>query len=156
MNLMLKRIAAIAIILFATGSMFYVLAGGSGARSAGAGGNDGSAETALIVYYFDMGKDCSTCLNLESYTYSTLENDFAAELASGKIRWEIVDVDLPENEHFVGEYRLYTKSVVLVSKDDGVEVAYDNLSRIWELVYDKAAYSAYIRTQVREALGSSS
>jgi len=145
--------------LLALGGVLYVFTGTpvNNRPSEPEGGGDdaaaaGHAPARLVVYYFDMGKDCTTCLNLESYTYETLQTHFGEQLESGEIRWERVDVDLPENGHFVSRFGLYTKSVVLARPEGDGATWHDNLSRIWELVYDKEAYMRYIRTQVDEAL----
>ena len=79
---------------------------------------------------------------------------FAADLASGRIQWRTADLDTPEHAHFVDEFGLYTKSVVLVRLEGGKQIRFDSLSRIWELVYDKEAYIAYIREEVQGFLDS--
>lgn len=155
----IQRITTAILLLFAAGSAAYVLFGGSPAQGGGEAREpaaNGQPETPpeLVVYYMDMGKDCTTCLHLENYTLEALETGFAEELASGRIAFRRVDVDRPENAHFVGDYGLYTKSVVLVRQEDGRDVRFENLSRIWELVYDKEAYLAYIQGKVRDFLDS--
>ncbi len=156
---MMKRAFTLIIFLLFAGSVLFVFTGKeviapTSPKSSLEKGADSASPARLIVYYFDMGKDCSTCLNLEAYTRETLETHFPEALASGEIRWEIVDVDEQAHGHFVEEFGLYTKSVVLVTIEDGEILAHNNLSRIWELVYDKEAYMAYIRAQVEDALGA--
>lgn len=150
----MKRALTIVLLLFAAAGLLFVMIGDgpvNGGRSH-AGGPVLATTPELIVYYMDMGKDCSTCLNLESYTREALDTYFAADLASGRIQWRIADLDAPENAHFVDEFGLYTKSVVLVRLEGGKQTRFDSLSRIWELVYDKDAYIAYIRDEVRAFL----
>lgn len=151
-----KRTVTALLLLFVAGSVGYVFLGSPGGRDSASenGQATGSASPELIVYYMDMGKDCSTCLNLETYTHDALEEGFAPELASGAIQWRTVDLDLPENEHYIQEYGLYTKSVVLVRMESGKPGRFDSLSRIWELVYDRDAYVAYIQAAVRAFLAA--
>ena len=160
-----KRAITVLLLLFAVGSAAYVVLGGPPRNvpmETGAGssiptpgspsdtpGVSPKAVPELIVYYMDMGKDCTTCLNLETYTFEAVETWFADELATGRISWRTVDLDEPANEHFVDEFGLYTKSVVLVRPIDGAPYQFDSLSRIWELVYDKEAYMTYIREQIQ-------
>ena len=159
----MKRVVTGAILLLAAAGVLYVVLGGAveapkkeqHAPDTASTVSDRLADDCLLVYYFDMGKDCTTCLNLESYTLETLEEHFGEQLASGAVIWQVVDVDQPESEHFVTEFGLYTKSVVLVRMEGSEPVTHENLSRIWELVYDKEAYMAYIRDQVSAALGVS-
>lgn len=150
-----KNPIAVLLLVFAVGSVAYLFLAGPGTESATGAVAPEAGASQVIVYYMDMGKDCSTCLNLESYTREALETFFAPELASGAIGWRTADLDDPANEHFVSDFNLYTKSVVLVRMEDGVPVRFDSLSRIWELVYDKAAYLEYIRKEVRGFLDSS-
>ena len=155
----MKRAFTFIVVLLAVGSVFYVFTGKEVLAPSRPNLSDKTLDfpasvTGLVVYYFDMGKDCSTCLNLEAYTRETLESFFGEALSTGAIRWEVVDVDAAENDHFVTDFGLYTKSVVLATYEDGEVIRYNNLSRIWELVYDKEAYVDYVRTQVEEVLGA--
>ncbi len=139
------------VLLFALGSMTYVVLS-DGADSGAVDPAPATPITELIVYYMDMGKDCTTCQNLESYTREVLETHFKSELARGRVEWRRVDVDLSANGHFVDEFRLYTKAVVLVRFAGGRQVDFVSLSRIWELVYDKDAYMDYIRKEIQASL----
>jgi hypothetical protein len=155
----MKRAFTLVVFLLFVGSVLFVFTGKevtapTSPKPSLEEGADSALPTRLVVYYFDMGKDCSTCLNLETYTHETLETHFSEALSSGEIRWETVDVDQEEHGHFVEEFGLYTKSVVLATLAQGDIVAHNNLSRIWELVYDKEAYVDYVRAQVQEALGA--
>lgn len=147
----MKRILTTLLLVFAVASLLFVLVsdGPVSSDTQGPEAKVPAAETELVVYYMDMGKDCTTCLNLESYTREALDTYYAAELASGQIQWRTADLDDPANAHFVDEFRLYTKSVVLVRFEGGAQTRFDSLSRIWELVYDKEAYIAYIRDEVK-------
>jgi hypothetical protein len=146
----MKRIITTLLLVFAVASLLFVLVSDGPVSSDTQSTEEKApvAQTELLVYYMDMGKDCTTCLNLESYTREALDTYFAADLASGRIQWRTADLDDPANAHFVDEFGLYTKSVVLVRFKSGAQTRFDSLSRIWELVYDKDAYIAYIRDEV--------
>ena len=147
----MKRIITTLLLVFAAASLLFVLVsdGPVSSDTQSPVANMPAAEPELIVYYMDMGKDCTTCLNLESYTREALDTHYAADLASGRIQWRTTDLDDPANAHFIDEFGLYTKSVVLVHFENGEQIRFDSLSRIWELVYDKDAYVAYIRDEVK-------
>lgn len=104
----------------------------------------------IIVYYFHGDVRCPTCHKLEDYTRETLETFFANDVADGSIKWMPVNVDRAENEHFIKDYELVTKSVVASKVVDGREVAWKNLDRIWQLVMDKDKYLEYIRGSINE------
>lgn len=112
-----------------------------------------AAVAEVAVYFFDGGKDCATCEKLEAYAREAVETHFPEELASGVLVWLRRDMDEPENEHFVTDFELYAKSVVVVGLKDGERVRWENLEDIWELVYDRPAYIEYIRVRVGDFLG---
>jgi len=100
---------------------------------------------AIIVYYFHGDVRCPTCHKLEDYAKESLDTYFAKDVTGGKIKWMPTNVDTAGNEHFVKDYELVTKSVILSKVVDGQQVAWKNLDRIWDLVADKDKYMAYIR-----------
>lgn len=111
-----------------------------------------SDSTVLIAYYFHGDKRCITCKHLEEYTLETLQSNFADKLAAGKIKWEVINTDTPENAHYVSDFKLFSKSVVLVNSKDGKIVSWRNLDKIWQLVKNKDAYMTYIKSQTSDML----
>jgi hypothetical protein len=102
----------------------------------------------LIVYYFHGFQRCPTCFKLENYAKSVVENDFAEAVRKGKIEWKTVNVEVKGNEHFNDDYKLYTKSVVVSTINNGKESSWKNLEQIWQLVHDEGAYREYIRNEI--------
>ncbi|MCC6143433.1 MAG: hypothetical protein IT368_06475 [Candidatus Hydrogenedentes bacterium] len=141
----LKKWAGAALILFAVASGVYVVL-----RDGASAAEDGPvpAGADLVVYFFDQGKDCATCENIPAYTQAVLEDSFGDALASGRIVWRVVDVEAAENAHFVEDFGLFAKAIVLVRMASGRQVAWKNLDRVWDLVYDQAGFVAYIREEV--------
>jgi hypothetical protein len=102
----------------------------------------------VIAYYFHGTMRCPTCRKLESYSQEALENNFKPELASGKLEFKVINVEHKGNEHFVNDYRLYTKSLVLSLVKAGKEVKSKNLEAIWELVGNKDKFKGYVKEEV--------
>lgn len=111
-------------------------------------------EPDVIVYFFYNDIRCDVCLRLEDYAVEALKTHFSDELASGAIQWRMLSMDDHENEHFLIDFELYSKSVVLVEFEDAERVRFKNLEDIWDLVYDKPAYLEYMRTNVLDFLGA--
>ncbi|MDD5217617.1 MAG: nitrophenyl compound nitroreductase subunit ArsF family protein [Candidatus Omnitrophica bacterium] len=103
---------------------------------------------AVIAYYFHGSFRCPTCRKLEQYSREVIENNFKDELASGKLSFKIVNVEEAGNAHFFDDYQLYTKSLVLSLTEDGKEIRYKNLDKIWEYVGNKGRYENYVRDEV--------
>jgi len=108
--------------------------------------------TRVIAYYFHGDLRCPTCHKLEQYSKEAIETNFKDETASGKLVFKEVNVDKKENEHYVNDYQLYTKALVLSFVRGDKEVASKNLSKIWELVGDKQKFSDYVRGEVLDFL----
>ena len=106
----------------------------------------------LVVYYFHGDVRCVTCHNLEAYTKEALERYFADGLTSEDITWKPVNVDKPENKHYVRDYKLVSKAVVLSWVVKGKEIRWKNLDQIWQKVNNKEDYLEYIRQGVEEFL----
>jgi len=102
-----------------------------------------------IVYYFMTAQRCPSCLKIESYTKEAVEKNFADDLNNGRLVWRMLAVDNPENYHFVRDYQLYTKSVVLVKIREGKQISWKNLEKVWYLLDDKDAFEGYITDEVK-------
>jgi hypothetical protein len=107
----------------------------------------------IIAYYFHGTRRCVTCQTIESFAEESLRAEFSGELDTGKLAWRVVNVDTPENEHFIQDYELSTRSVVLVEMLDGEQKQWKSLTRTWELVRDKPSFVAYIQEETRGFLG---
>ena len=102
----------------------------------------------VIAYYFHGTRRCPTCLKLEQYSKEAIEKNFPAELVSGELEFRAINLENKGNEHFVNDYRLYTKSLILSLVKSGKEVKSKNLVAIWELVGNKEKFSKYVKEEV--------
>ena len=107
----------------------------------------------VVVYYFHGTKRCPTCRKIEAYAHEALESGFRDALRSGKLQWRVINVDKPENTHYVQDYALVSKSLVVADVQNGRQKQWKNLQCIWELVGDKEAFLRYVQQEVREYLG---
>lgn len=103
----------------------------------------------LIAYYFHTTYRCPTCRRIEAYSKQAIESGYARELADGRMEFRLVNVEIPENRHYVQEYNLVTKSLVLVRMKDGKQAEWTNLERVWELNGDQAAFLRYVQQGIR-------
>ncbi|RKY18934.1 MAG: hypothetical protein DRP90_05100 [Planctomycetota bacterium] len=103
----------------------------------------------FAVYYFIGGKRCSTCHKLEEYTREAVEKGFPDLVRSGVLFYETVDCDLPQNQHYIEDYELYAKSVVLVQFEGGRRVRWRKLDGVWERLRDREGFLEWVRSQVR-------
>ena len=111
-----------------------------------------TTDTKVIAYYFHVTVRCTTCRMIESYSREVVEQKFGADIAKGRLQYKLVNLQLPENRHFVKDYQLFTKSLVLVRFDKGKQTEYKVLNDTWDLVGDKSAMQAYVEREVRDYL----
>jgi len=114
----------------------------------------GPADSKIMLYYFHGTARCPTCMKFESYSSEAVREGFPKELSEGRLEWRMVNVEDSGNEHFVSDYQLYSKSIVIVKIQDGKQIAWKNLKRIWELVRDKEAFMRYVKDEVSSYLGA--
>lgn len=116
------------------------------------GGKAVAQVPALTIYYFHGHVRCTNCINFEHFTEELLKKDFAEDFKSGRIQWKVINVDLPENGHYVNEYKLFTKSLVLVRHPASGKNSFKNLTDIWKFAGDKAQFQAYVKSEIEKML----
>lgn len=112
-----------------------------------------SALPKLVVYYFHGNTRCTTCKKIESFAKSAIESGFAAELKTGQIEFRAVNVEEPHNEHYVQDYQLATRSVVLSRLRNDKQDAWKNLDQVWTLVRNPEAFQRYVVAETKQLLG---
>jgi len=85
---------------------------------------------------------------MEKYSKEAIEANFKDALTSGRLEFKAVNVEDRGNEHFVNDYKLYTKSLILSLVKDGKEVKSKNLDKIWELARNKQKFIEYVTAEV--------
>ena len=103
----------------------------------------------IVAYYFHGTRRCPSCLRIEAYSNEAIENGFADEIDSGVVEWRLVNYDEDGNKHYLDDYQLYTKSVILSHVVDGKEVKWKNLDKVWTLLGDKEKFVSYVQTETR-------
>ena len=114
---------------------------------------DESSEPQITVYYFHTNYRCTTCRAIEAYSEEAIRGAFAGDLAVGRLVWRAVNVELRENQHFIEDFQLVTKSLVLVEERNGDVVRFKNLDKVWQLVRDKQRFLDYVHSETRDFMG---
>ncbi|MFC1593970.1 nitrophenyl compound nitroreductase subunit ArsF family protein [Candidatus Omnitrophota bacterium] len=109
-------------------------------------------DTKIIAYYFHGNARCSTCHKMEQYAKEAIEENFKDELANGLFVFKVVNVEEKKNKHFVNDYQLYAKALVISYVENGKEIQHKNLTKIWEYVRDKQKFFNYVTTEVNSYL----
>lgn len=110
----------------------------------------------VIAYYFHTTFRCASCRSIEAYSREAIESRFAGAIKDGRLVWRVVNVEVKGNEHFMKDYGLYTKSLVLVNEVRGKRSQWKNLSRVWELLPDKSKFVKYVQNELASYLAETS
>lgn len=102
----------------------------------------------VVVYYFHQTIRCSTCLEFETFSKKALDTYFANDLANGRVEWRVVNMDLPENRHYVDEFKLFTKALVIQKITADKPVAWTNLEDIWAFEGDEPGFMNLVKEAV--------
>jgi hypothetical protein len=108
----------------------------------------------VIAYYFYGNRRCASCKKIEAWSNEAIETGFADKTKSGHLQWITINTDKSENEHYVEDYQLYTKSLVIVNMKDGKQTVWKNLDKIWQLLDNKDYFIEYVQFEIDEYLKS--
>lgn len=106
----------------------------------------------VIVFYFYGNVRCFTCKRIERLTKEAVKEEFGEEMKNGIVEMKAINVEEPRNNHFIRDYRLYTRSVIVSDLTQGKEERWKNLVRVWELVRNDEAFKRYVQKEVKEYL----
>ncbi len=138
-------------VAFAGLALFVSYAGGESSRTTVAE-KSLNVGTKVVAFYFHGNFRCRTCRTIEAYSEEAITKGFADEIGSGRLAWQAINVEEPENRHFVEDFKLFSKSLVLADYRDGKIVRHENLQQVWQLVRDKEAFVEYVRASTRDFL----
>ncbi|MGB2929232.1 MAG: nitrophenyl compound nitroreductase subunit ArsF family protein [Desulfobacterales bacterium] len=108
-----------------------------------------SERARIIVYYFHGTYRCPSCTKIEKWSYEAIKHSFLKALKEGRLLWKPVNVDKPENRHFVKEYSLFTKSLIITEVKGEKQTKWKNLDKVWRLLRDQEKFSAYVTQEVK-------
>lgn len=111
-----------------------------------------AAASKVIAYYFHTTNRCSNCMKFEAWGGEALQARFSEALKTGALEWRVINIEEPQNRHFVDDYRLHTKSIVLSKIQAGKQTEWKNLDKIWELLTDKEEFTRYVAAEAEQYL----
>ncbi|MGB2983210.1 MAG: nitrophenyl compound nitroreductase subunit ArsF family protein [Candidatus Bipolaricaulia bacterium] len=116
---------------------------------ASAGGNAASSCVVDAIYFHNTLR-CYTCRNIEETSRAVLEAEFPGELAEGRLRWSVVNME--KQRHYVDQYSLVMPTLVLVRSAGGEPLDWVALDETWTLIRSELRFSMYVKDSTREFL----
>ncbi len=108
----------------------------------------------VVVTYFTTNVRCKSCLSIEALTRETVEERFAEELAGKTLVFQTINIDLPENKHFIEQYQLSFKTVVLSSMKEGEQAGFMKMDKVWELLHTPETFKNYLAEGIAETFAA--
>ena len=146
-----KRSVAVITALFACLFMVAISTGEEENKGNIAYPADKAART-YSAYYFHGNFRCDNCQKIEQYSREAIEKYFAEELKTKQLTFTSINTDLPGNEHYIEDYQLYTRSLVIAEFEDGKQVRWKYLAKVWDYLNDKDAFYEYVKSEIRNYL----
>jgi hypothetical protein len=162
-----KKIVTLLLLIFVVGSILFLIAKESGANKNPVDMQMSDTETTIVqnttkstetgdkvvVYYFHGNRRCGGCGDIEAYSKETVETKFADKIKSGAIEWKTVNVEKPENKHFIQEFEVYGPTLLISRVKKGKQADWKKLDKVWELIRNKSEFSKYVENEIKALSG---
>jgi len=147
----IKTIVTVVLLLFVAVSVGYLVVRETGGSPVQDPAQHMDKENKIIAFYFHGNVRCVTCRKIEAFAKEAIETGFADEIKDGRLEWRAVNVEDPVHEHYIEDFQLSTRSVVLERITGGENLELKRLDSVWKLVHgDKEIFLAYIQDETRE------
>jgi small redox-active disulfide protein 2 len=131
----LKQLISL-LLLAVVGASLAVMVMRESRRPTGTGTETLSQE-GTTVYYFYGNHRCATCNRMEGLTQKAIKDKGVA--------YKAVNLDEPANEHFVKDFQLDARVVVIQRGG-----SYKKMDAVWDLVSDEDAFISYIQRGLQD------
>lgn len=116
-----------------------------------------SEQPSVTVTYFTTDVRCTSCHKIERLTRESLETNFAEAMETGQIRFQTVNIDREENKHYIYDYDLSFKTVVVAGPSQNADAPeWEKLDDVWRLLDAPENFAAYVNAAVAQRLAPKS
>lgn len=103
------------------------------------------------VVYFHRAQRCTGCLYAEAGTRYTVETYFKNELDSGKVTFELFNVEDKENAPIVKKYGAFTSSLFINTVRGGTDHI-EEVTDIWLVLGNDEAFVEVVKSNIERSL----
>ena len=103
------------------------------------------------VVYFHRAQRCQGCIYAEAGTRYTVETYFKDELTSGKVAFEVFNVEDKENAPIVKKYGAFTSSLFINTIRDGTDHI-EQVTDIWFVLGNDEAFVEVVKSNIERSL----
>jgi hypothetical protein len=109
-------------------------------------------EKTAVVYYFYTNTRCSSCTTIEAYTREAVAKHFTQPYKGWRVEFRGVNIEDKANEHFVQNYWLNSKAVVVQKFEGDKPLKWGLLKSVWQLLGDKEKFMDYVALETRKVI----
>ncbi len=106
----------------------------------------------IYVYYFHGNRRCATCMKIEELTEKAVKNTFGDNYNDHNVVYKAINVEESTNEHFITDYQLMVKCVVIAKEEQGKETAWKRLDKVWNYHSDQNEFFTYFTDNIQKLL----
>jgi len=106
----------------------------------------------IQLYHFHGTNQCWSCVTLGELTQKTLDEYFADELKSGKITYEHINAELPENSQFVQKFKVRSISLVINVVVGEIE-QYQEQTELRRYISNEEQFKQALKKKLDDSLG---
>jgi len=115
-------------------------------------GTSPSLTDRVEVVYFHRTQRCSTCRYGEAGIRYTVETYFKDELASGRVTFQVINVEDEENAAIVNKYGASYLTLLINTIRNGTEHI-EEIDEIWYYIGDNEAFIKTVKSKIEISLG---
>lgn len=104
------------------------------------------------VFMFHATSRCATCIAIGQLTGATVNEYFSDEIASGKMEFREVNVDLPENKELAEKFQASGSSLKINAIYDNKDHISEDVT-VWRLASNDVQFKNYLKDKLDNILG---
>jgi hypothetical protein len=112
---------------------------------------NGNIVSHVEVIHFHGTHQCYTCRTVGAYAEETINTYFADDLSSGKITFQHINLELPENREIVMKYGVKSSSLWIGTYAESGFYPEENVN-VWYKIQDKEGYMNYLKEIIEKRL----
>ena len=114
---------------------------------------DAIAKAQVVVTFFREEEPCDTTKRVEQMCRNAVAAGFGSELNSGEVVYRVICAMLPENDHYLDDYEIGEKALIVARQENGKECEFVACHDIWILFEEETSeFDAYVQQQIRDYL----
>lgn len=105
----------------------------------------------IEIIDFHGNRRCYSCEIVEKFTQKTLDEYFKEELKSGKIVFQSINGEDPQNKSIVQKYQARGSSLFINAIKDGKDNIQEDV-KVWRLVGKEESFKQYLKNKINNYL----